>query len=142
MKSDRLIREIFEKYRTIAVYGMSSNPEKPAHSVPAFLLSKGFQIIPINPHAGEILGQKCYSHLEDIPGKIEVVEVFRPPDQVLEVVKEVLARRKAKEDVAVIWLQEGIKNQEARKLSTGEGLIFIQDRCMKQEFQRLYDSSP
>jgi predicted CoA-binding protein len=132
------IRKIFEDYRTIAVYGMSKNPEKPAHSVPAYLSSKGYTIIPINPGADKIIGQKSYPNLNDVQEKIDVLEVFRPSDQALDVVKEAVARRRQKGDIAVIWLQEGIQNEEARKVALEAGIIFIQDKCMLKEFKRIF----
>ncbi|MCH7761845.1 CoA-binding protein [candidate division TA06 bacterium] len=105
MITDNLIREIFEKYRTIAVYGMSRFEHKPSHRVPAYLLSKGFKIIPVNPFTNQILGRKSYPNLKDIEDKIDILEGFRPSDQVLGIVQEDLERKKERGDIAVIWLQ-------------------------------------
>lgn len=138
MKNDNLIREIFEKYRTIAVYGMSRFELKPAHRVPAYLLSKGYNILPINPFADQILGRKSYPDFKEIPENIEIVEVFRPSYYVFEVVKDALSRKKAKGDIDVIWLQEGIQNEVARKLAEESGITFVQDRCMVKEYKRLF----
>jgi predicted CoA-binding protein len=138
MITDERIREVYQKYRTIAVYGMSENPKKPAHSVPSYLLSKGYNIIPVNPYADEIVGRKSYPNLKDIEEKIDIVEVFRPSDQVVDVVKEALVRKKERGDIAVIWLQEGIQNEEARRLAEEAGIVFVQDRCMRKEFRRLF----
>lgn len=138
MTTDELIREILGKYRTVAVYGMSQNPGKPAHSVPAYLLSKGYDIIPVNPYVDKIVGRKSYPNLKDIQEKIDIIEVFRPSDRVLDVVKEALVRKEERGDIAVIWLQEGIQNEEARKLAEEVGIVFVQDRCMYKEFKRLF----
>jgi predicted CoA-binding protein len=141
MITDEQMREIFEKYNTIAVYGMSRFKHKAAQGVPAFMLSRGYNIIPINPFADIILGQKCYPDLKDIPDKIEILNVFRPSYYVFEVVKDVLSRKNEKGDIDVIWLQEGIMNEDARKLAEEAGIIFLQDLCMFKEFIRLYPAN-
>ncbi len=141
MVTDKLLQEIFAKYHTIAVYGMSRTPGKPARYVPAFLISKGYHIIPVNPHAEEILGRKSYPSLAEIPGDIDILAVFRPSEEAPKVVQEALERKKARGDIAVIWLQEGIVSEEAQKLAEDAGIIFIQDRCMRKEFKRLFPES-
>jgi predicted CoA-binding protein len=138
MITDKDIKEIFEKYRTIAVYGMSKNQEKPSHYVPAFLHAKGYTIIPVNPSADEIINLKCYSSLKDIPVNVDIVEVFRPSDQVLDVVNEALERNKEKKDIFIIWLQEGIYNNEAKKLAEDAGLIFVDSRCMYKDYKHIF----
>lgn len=130
-------KPIFDKYRTIAVYGMSTNPAKASNEVPALLESAGYNIIPINPVAQEIDGKKSYPKIADIPDKIEILNVFRPSEQALDVVKEAIERKKEKGDIYVIWLQEGIVNDEAKKLAEENGIEFVQDRCMKKEYQNL-----
>ena len=137
MIRDEDIKDIFKKYRTIAVYGMSKNEEKAAHYVPSFLLGKGYAIIPVNLTADEIINLKCYAGLKDIAEQIDILQVFRPSAKVPDVVKEALDRKKARGDIAVIWLQDGIYNEEACKLAEQAGIIFIQDRCMMKEFKRL-----
>ena len=141
METDELIHEVFETYRTIAVYGMSQYPEKPAHYVPLFLATKGYDIIPINPYADEIIGQHCYPHLTEIRERIDILQVFRPSDQVLDVMEEVAKRSYEKGDIAVVWLQEGIKNPEALRKAEDLGIIFVQDRCMQKEFKRIFAKS-
>jgi predicted CoA-binding protein len=106
--------------------------------VPAYLLSKGYDIIPVNPYVDKIVGRKSYPNLKDIQEKIDIIEVFRPSDRVLDVVKEALVRKEERGDIAVIWLQEGIQNEEARKLAEEAGIVFVQDRCMYKEFKRLF----
>lgn len=131
------IKEIFDNYNTIAVYGMSSNESKAAHYVPAFLMTQGYNILPINPIAEEIAGKKVYKNLLDIPEKIEILNVFRPSEQALGVVKEAVERKKQKGDIDLIWLQEGIINNEAESLARENGIEFIQDRCMYKEYLAL-----
>jgi predicted CoA-binding protein len=104
MITDADIQGIFTRYRSIAVYGMSKSEEKPAHYVPAFLFSKGYVIIPVNPSADTISSLKSYARLADIPGRIDVLEVFRPSAQVPDVIREALERRQERGDIAVICL--------------------------------------
>lgn len=130
-------KEIFDNYKTIAVYGMSTNPMKPANYVPGLLIDNGYDIIPVNPVADEIIGKKAFKNLMDIPGSIDILNVFRPSDQTPDVVKEAVERHNAKGDIKLIWLQEGIMNEEAKKMAEDNGIEFIQDRCMKKEFHRL-----
>ena len=135
--SDEDIRGILKKSRTVAVYGMSKHADKAAHYVPAYLSRQGFHLIPINPTAGVIGGKTSYASLKDIPDAIDILEVFRPSDKVLDVVKEAVERRKARGDITVVWLQEGIRNEAARKLAEEAGMLFIQNRCMKVTFKKL-----
>jgi hypothetical protein len=141
MENNDRIRDVFENYHTIAVYGMSKNPEKAAHRVPAFLLSKGYAIIPVNPSADMILNRRCYHSLKEVDEHIDIMEVFRPSEEALSIVQEAIARKKEKGDVAVIWLQEGIRNEEAKMLAEKNGIIFLQDRCMFKEYNRAFSES-
>lgn len=131
-------QSILEKYKRVAVYGMSKDPEKAAHRVPAYLLSQGFDVSPVNPSAASILERKCYDSLKAVEGHIDIVNVFRPSKEAVNIVKEAMARRKEKGDIAVIWLQEGIKNGEAKNLAEKNGIIFVQDTCMLKEHKRLF----
>jgi hypothetical protein len=128
------IKEVFEKYRRVAVYGMSANEAKPAYQVPKFLMSKGYEIFPINPHSDEIMGRKVARNLSDVEGDIEILDVFRPSDEAVKVVKEAIERNRSKGDIKVIWLQEGIISDEAKKLAEEYGFEFIQDKCMHVEY--------
>jgi hypothetical protein len=131
------IEEILTSYKTVAVYGMSTNAAKPSNYVPVYLMSKDYDVIPINPTADEIAGKKAYHTLAEVPDYIEILDVFRPSEAALGVVEEAIERRKAKGDIEVIWLQEGIINDEAKKLAQENGIIFVQDACMKKEYERL-----
>lgn len=138
MLNDEALRALLEELQTVAVVGMSTNPAKAAHRVPAYLLTEGFEVIPVNPHAETILGRRCYRSLLDIPEVIDIVDVFRPSADALAVVEEALARHEARGDVALIWLQLGIVNETARARAEAAGIPFVQDRCMAIEVPRLF----
>ncbi|MEO9276451.1 MAG: CoA-binding protein [Nitrososphaera sp.] len=130
--SDDQIRQIYS-LKNIAVVGMSKNPEKAAHYVPKYLDEKGYNIIPVNPTATEILGKKCYPSLLDIPVKVDIVDIFRPSDQVQPVIDEAV-----KIKPKIVWLQEGIHNKEAEEVAKKAGIDVIFNRCMLAEHQRLF----
>jgi len=130
--SDDEIKQIFS-LKNVAVIGMSKHPEKAAHFVPKYLSEQGFNILPINPTSSEILNKKCYSSVTEVDEPIDIVDVFRPSDQVLPVVKEAI-KMKPK----VIWLQQGIHNQEAEELARKEGIKVVFNRCMLAEHKRLF----
>jgi hypothetical protein len=138
MTDDGRMREVFERYKTVAVFGMSKDPGKPSHYVPVHLQSEGYKIIPVNPSAAEIIGLKSYPGLQAVPERIEILNVFRPSDQVAGIVREALERRRERGDIDVIWLQEGITDDGARKLAEEAGVVFFQDLCMSKEFRRLF----
>jgi len=131
------IRSILEKTRTIAVYGMSKDSAKTAYWVPEYLAKKGYDIIPVNPTAEVILKRKSYPDLKSVPKRIDVVQVFRRSEEALEPVREAVARRKERGDVDVVWLQQGIRNEEARRLAEENGILFVQDRCMMHGYQMI-----
>ncbi|HRU93654.1 MAG TPA: CoA-binding protein [Anaerolineae bacterium] len=138
MLNDTELKAWLERLNTVAVVGMSTNPTKAAHRVPAYLLTEGFEVIPVNPHAETILERRCYRSLLDVPESIDIVEVFRPSEDALPVVEEALARHTARGDVALIWLQLGIVNETARARAEAAGIPFVQDRCMAIEIPRLF----
>ena len=129
--SDEEIIEILN-LRKVAVIGMSKHQEKAAHFVPKYLLENGFDIIPVNPNSDEILNKKCYKEINDIKDDIDVVDVFRPSEDVLPFVKDAI-----KKNPKVIWLQEGIHNEEAENLAREHGIDVVFNRCMLAEHQRL-----
>jgi len=130
--SDDEIKEIFS-LKNVAVVGMSKHPYKAAHYVPKYLSEQGYNIIPINPTTNEILNKKSYQSVSEVDQPIDIVDVFRPSDQVLPVVKEAI-KMKPK----VIWLQQGIHNEEAEELARKEGIKVVFNRCMLAEHQRLF----
>ncbi len=133
---EKLIKEILVKYKNIATVGFSKDPSKPAFQVPKFLIDHGYNVIPVNPSATEILGRKSYPSILDVPERVEIVEIFRPSNEVPKIVDQVLERVKKVGDVKVIWMQEGIRNNEAAEKARKAGLIVIQDRCMYKEYMK------
>jgi predicted CoA-binding protein len=130
--SDEEIKQIFS-LKKIAVVGMSRHTAKAASFVPKYLVEQGFDITPINPNTDEILGEKSYPSLSSIDHPIDIVDIFRPSEQVLPVVQDAI-KLKPK----VIWLQEGIHNSEAEELARSNGIMVIFNRCMLAEHQRLF----
>jgi predicted CoA-binding protein len=118
--------------KTIAVVGISDDPERPSHFVARFLESHGYKIIPVNPKLTEWEGKKCYPDLLSIPEKVDVVDIFRRSEAVPPIVDEAI-KIKAK----VVWMQEGIVNEEAAAKARDAGIEVVMDRCMKKEYQRL-----
>ena len=120
-------REALKTYRTIAVIGCSANPEKDAHTVPLYMKSHGYKIIPINPTAPEIMRERAYKSLSEIKEKIDIVNVFRPSEEVAGIVDQVLQRK----DVKVIWTQLGIRDDSAAEKARKNGIEMIQDVCIR-----------
>jgi hypothetical protein len=130
--SDEEIKQIFS-LKKIAVVGMSRHTTKAAHFVPKYLTEQGFDITPVNPNTDEILGKKSYPNMSSLNHPIDIVDIFRPSEQVLAVVQDAI-KLKPK----VIWLQEGIHNSEAEELARNNGIMVIFNRCMLAEHQRLF----
>ena len=122
----------FLTLKKVAVIGMSRTESKAAHFVPKYLSENGFDIIPINPNSNEILNKKCYKEITEVDGEIDIVDVFRPSEDVLPFVKEAI-----KKNPKVIWLQEGIHNEEAESLAREHGIDVVFNRCMLAEHKRL-----
>jgi len=134
---DEIIRRILVSYKNIATVGFSKDPTKPAHYVPKFMISRGYNVIPVNPNHKEILGRRCYPRLIDVPEKVDIVQIFRPSNEVPKIVNEAIERYKLYNDIKVIWMQEGIRNDSAAEVAEKFGFIVIQDKCMYKEYVRL-----
>lgn len=134
--SDAELRDVLD-LQTVAVVGCSTTAGKAAHEIPAYLQRQGYEVIPVNPFADEILGQRAYDNVADVESAIDLVNVFRPSDEVPDVVDDVLERHDARGDVQAIWMQLGIQHDEAAGRAEAAGLRVVQDRCMKVEHQRL-----
>jgi hypothetical protein len=132
MNSDKTMKEILLSAKTIATVGLSSNPEKESYGVAQYLKSQGYHVIPVNPTAPEILGEKSYPDLESIPERIDVVQVFRKPEDVPPVVDGAI-----KAGAKVVWMQEGIINEESAQKARAAGLQVIMDACMRETHKRL-----
>jgi predicted CoA-binding protein len=130
--SDDTLREILG-LDTVAVVGCSTTAGKAAHDVPKYLLDQGYDVVPVNPFADEVFGRTAYDSLADVPDEVDVVDVFRPSEEVSAIVDEALDR----EDCGVIWTQLGIEDDEAAARAEEAGRQVVQDRCIKVEHQRL-----
>jgi len=130
--SDDELRSILGDARAIAVVGLSSNPTKDSFGVAEFLQSKGYRVVPVNPGATEVLGEMCYPSLSDVPEPTDVVDVFRRAEHAPEI-----AEQTVKIGAKVLWLQEGIVNDEARRIAEGSGLTVVMGLCMRKVLRRL-----
>jgi len=130
-------KSILEKYKTIAVVGLSTNPAKDSHKVAKYLKTKGYRIIPINPFADVILEEKCYKSLLDVPETIEIVDIFRPAKDVPPIVDQAIELKKKLGNPRIIWMQLGIFNEEAAKRARNANLTVVMDKCMMIEHKRL-----
>jgi predicted CoA-binding protein len=113
--------------RVIAVVGLSSNPERPSNSVARYLKEHGYKIIPVNPNEKMVLGEICYPSLRSIPGKVEVVDIFRKSEDVLPIVLEAIEK-----GAKTVWMQEGIVNVKAAGIAKEAGLTVVMDKCMRK----------
>lgn len=136
LTSDDGLRSLLN-LRTVAVVGCSTTPGKAAHEIPAYLQRQGYEVVPVNPFADEVLGERAYDTLADVEREVQLVNVFRPSDEVPDIVDDVLARHEDRGDVEALWLQLGISHDEAAARAEDAGLRVVQDRCMKVEHQRL-----
>ena len=134
--SDDALRELLAVDR-IAVVGCSSTPGKAAHEIPAYLQRHGYEIVPVNPFADNILGETAVDSLSDIDGKIDLVNVFRPSEEVDQIVESVLDRKNTVGDIEGLWLQLGIQHAVSETKAENAGLTVVSDRCLKIEHQRL-----
>ncbi len=125
------IFDILTKYKMIAVVGLSSNPARPSHGVTEYMQSSGYQIIPVNPNETDVLGEPSYARLEDAPQKIEIVDIFRRPEEVPPVVDAAI-RVGAK----VVWMQLGIANEAAAEKARAAGITVVMDACMLIEHKK------
>jgi len=137
MNSDKVMKEILLSAKTVASVGLSSNQEKESFWIVSYLKEQGYRIIPVNPTATEILGEKVYPDLESIPEKVDVVQVFRKPEDVPPVVDSAI-----KIGAKVVWMQEGISHEEAAQKARDAGLQVVMDACMRATHRRLIGAKP
>ena len=129
--SDQQIVDILS-LRTVAVIGMSKHASKAAHYVPKYLLDSGYDVTPVNPTADKILDLVCYGSISEIDGPVDIIDVFRPSDQISSIIHDCI-----KKNPKVIWLQEGIHDFESEELARKAGITVVFNRCMLAEHQRL-----
>ena len=136
------VKEILTKYKTVAVVGISRDPSKDSHRVPEYLQSQGFKIIPVNPTATKILGEKSYKSLLEIPTEIqkiiEIVDIFRPPAEVPPIVEQAIKLKERYDKPYVVWMQLGIINEQAAETAREAGITAVMNRCMMQEHRKLF----
>ena len=123
---------LLKKYRNIAIVGLSPKKNRPSNQVAVYLMEAGYNIIPVNPGQQEILGKKCYPDLESIPEPIEIVDIFRRPEDLLPIVESAI-----KIGAKVIWMQQGIVNEDAAARAKKAGLTVVMDRCLKIDHMNL-----
>jgi hypothetical protein len=135
--TDEIVERILTTYDTITVVGASVDPAKAAHSVPAHMQGHGWRIIPVNPHAKQILGERVYRVLADVPEQVGLIDVFRPSLQTPDITRQAVAA-----GATALWLQLGIVSAEARAIAEGSGLLYVENRCLIIEQRRLGLDAP
>ena len=128
-----MLRRILRESKTIAVVGLSANWWRPSHFAAKYMLEHGYEIIPVNPQYAEVLGQKCYASLRDIPRKVDIVDCFQATARIMPIAEDAIAI-----GARVLWQQIGVTNQEAAQKALDAGLDSVMDRCVKIEHGRLF----
>jgi predicted CoA-binding protein len=124
--------KILNGYRTVAVVGLSPDPNRPSHKVASYLAQHGYEIIPVNPNAHEILGRPSYPDLQSLPQSVEIVDIFRRSEEVMPIVDEAI-----KIGAKAVWMQEGVINEAAAARARDAGLLVVMDKCMRKEHRRI-----
>jgi predicted CoA-binding protein len=130
--TDTELTTLLREAKTIAVVGLSSNPTRASFGVSRFLQRHGYRVIPVNPAESEVLGERAYPLLKDVPDQIDIVDIFRRSEAVPEVVEDALTRKPR-----CIWMQEGVVNEEAKRMAVAAGIPVVMDRCILKEIARL-----
>ena len=131
--NDDIIARMLREHRRIAVVGLSANPERPSFEVAEYMQARGYQIVPVNPNCARVLGEKSYASLEEVPGEIGIVDVFRRAENTPEV-----ARAAANIGAKALWLQLGVISEESAHIARAGGMEVVMDRCLKIEHERLF----
>ena len=126
------IPELLRSSRTIAVVGLSSNPLRSSHGVAEYMQQRGYRIFPVNPNESEVLGEKCYARLEDVPEKIDIVDVFRRSEFVPDIVDAAI-----RVGARAVWMQEGVTHEEAAARARQAGLAVVMDRCILKDHLKI-----
>jgi uncharacterized protein len=132
MMNDTDLAKMLREAKTIAVIGLSSNPMRPSFGVSRFLQRQGYRIIPVNPNETEVLGERAYASVKDVPGQIDIINIFRRPARVPEVIDDAILK-----GARCIWMQEGVVNHGAAKKAEDAGMPVVMDRCILKEIARL-----
>ena len=134
--NDAQLADLLRRCKTLAVVGLSDNALRPSYTTSRYMQAQGYRIVPVNPKGGEILGEKCYASLSDIPFPIDMVNVFRRPEDMMPIAQEAVAHAQRLQ-IHCFWQQLGIDNEEAAELVSQAGLHSVMDRCVKIEHARL-----
>ena len=132
LTQDTEIREILAQVRRMAVIGLSSNPDRPSHGAAKAMQAEGYQIVPVNPNEDYVLGENAFSDLHHVTGMVDMVDVFRAPEHVPQIVDACIER-----GVRHLWLQEGVIHEAAARKAADAGIDVIMDRCVLKEYRRL-----
>lgn len=132
MNSSETIKKVLDDCKTIAVVGLSSNPGRPSYGVASYMRGRGYEVIPVNPNETEVFGDKAYASLADVPGKIDLVDIFRRSDEAGRAVDQAIAV-----GAQAVWLQEGVIDQAAAERAQDAGLLVVMDRCWLKEHVRI-----
>lgn len=127
------IRDLLQKYTTLAVVGISPKLSRPSHGVAAYMKAHGYRVIPVNPNIDSVLGERCYPTLDEVPEKIDIVVIFRKPELVPPVVESAI-----RVGASVVWMQEGIAHEEAARQARKAGLEVVEDRCILKEHAKRF----
>jgi uncharacterized protein len=126
------IAEILASARTIAVVGLSGKRFRPSYGVAEYMQRSGYRIVPVNPQESEILGEVCYPNLDSVPGEVDIVDIFRRPECVPEIVEAAIRK-----GVKAIWMQEGVYHEAAARRAEEAGIVVMMDRCILKDHRRL-----
>lgn len=135
LKTDQELHDLLQRTRSIAVVGMSDKEDRPSHYVAQFMRARGFTIVPVNPRCSEIAGLKCYPSLCDVPVPIDMVNVFRRPDDIPPIARDAVAI-----GAKSLWIQLGLVSEEAEAIAEAAGMAVVMDMCLKVEYARLFES--
>jgi predicted CoA-binding protein len=130
------IRDILNAAKVIAVVGLSNKPERDSYHVAAYLQAQGYRIIPVNPNINQVLGERAYASLEEVPGPVDVVDIFRKPEFVPQLVDQAIAK-----GAKVIWMQEGIAHNAAANKARAAGLKVVMNKCILKEHRKMISAS-
>jgi predicted CoA-binding protein len=128
---DEVIGRILGRVKTVAVVGLSDKPERPSHEVGRYLKERGYRVIPVNPMVPEVLGEKSYGSLKEIPERVDLVDVFRKPESIPGIAEEAIQA-----GAKYFWMQEGVVNEQARKRLVAAGIPVVMDLCVKKELAK------
>ncbi|GAB4368649.1 MAG: CoA-binding protein [Deltaproteobacteria bacterium] len=128
---ESLIDRILAEVHTVAVVGLSEKPDRPSHGVARYLQERGFRVIPVNPKLREVLGETAYPSLREVPGKVDLVDVFRRPEEVPPIAEDAI-----RIGASYFWMQEGVRHREAEEMLAGAGIPVVADRCIKKELAK------